>query len=118
MADQPKNEFVGFLVPGALDDVLRLQTLLQSTRKGALIRDILIQYAADNNWSVEDAIERYATHLYSQWNLRWREKMDFRSYMAQSAVNMKDKYKLPTRLSKLILERCKEQHKLNQSQNK
>ena len=112
------TEHIGFLVTEAVDDCLRLQSLLQGTGKGTLVRNIVIVYANDNGWTVEELTERYARHLYSQWELRWQEKIDFRSYMVKSAVDLQERYKLPERLSKRIIELCKEQHEIKQALKK
>ena len=107
-----KNSAVWF--PEAIDDCLRLQANLQCTHKATLIRSIVTKHANDNEWSVENLTERYAKHLYTQWDLRWKEKIDFRSYMAQSAGDLIEKHRLPNRLSKRIIELCEEQHKMHQ----
>lgn len=113
-----KDRFIGFLLPESVDDCLRLQAIMQEVAKGALIRNILMEHIDNNNWTVDNLIDRYARHLYSQWDLRWRDKYDFNSFIAEAKKNLRTKSKLPEKLIKPIIEQCKEQNRLNQFVNK
>jgi len=114
MPQQNNSKQVSLWLTEAVDDCLRIQAILQCSTKSTLIKEMVVQHANDNDWSVDKLTERYAKHLYTQWDLRWREKSDFRSYMTKSAVDLVEKYKLPIRLSTRIIKLCEEQHKRNQ----
>ena len=110
-----ENKFVGIIMPRAIDDCLRIQSLLLGTGKSSLIRKIVAQHAGDNNWTLDSLLDRYATHLYSQWDLRWQDTVPFRDYLNQQRIDLDKKHKLPNRLIKSIAEKCEEQFQVNQS---
>lgn len=118
MSSSKNTKFVGVMLSEAVEDCFRLQALLESDTKSALMRSVLVQHANDNGWTVEKLVERYALHLYSQWNLRWKDKIDFRAYISQSNINLSTKHKLPARLVKQIISLCEEQHRINLSISK
>lgn len=105
-------------MPESVDDCLRLQALMQDIPKGKLIRNVLMQAIDDNNWTVDNLIDRYSRHLYSQWDLRWRDKYSFDAFLAQARTDLREQNKLPDKLVKSIAEQCREQHRINQFVNK
>ena len=111
------DKFIAFLAPEEIDDCLRLQSLLKDTSKSTLVRGIVARFISNNNWDVEDLTDRYARHLYSQWDTRWREQIKFDQYIRDHKAFLK-KAKLPDRLIKRILELCEEQHSRNLSMTK
>lgn len=108
MAQPIFTETIGFLVSEATNDCLRLESLLQNTPKGTLIRGIIEHHAKDNEWDIAVLLGQYASHLYKQWEFRWKDKMDFAEYMHTQKYYMQKKHKLPDRLTDNIIERCEE----------
>ena len=115
MSKHKNKEFVGFYVSETVNDCLRLQSLLQDLgRVGVLARKILLDYAIENNWTVDDLVDRYAKVLYGQWDLRYKESTPFKDYLSNARVVMEERNKLPKRLIIAISTRCEELHQ-NQS---
>ncbi len=112
------TKFVGFLVTEETDDHLRIQALLQGVTRSTLIRDIIQSYIDKSKWDSEDLIERYASYLYNQWDIRWRDTMLFREYLSEQRREMEHKHKLPLRLTMLVVSRCEELHRQTQSPRK
>lgn len=107
------TDLIGFLVSETIHDLIRLQSLLRGLKKGALIREIIREHAMANRWSVEDMTERYAKHLYSQWDMREKHTHSFGEYMLKVRKDLTAKEKLPKRLIEPILTQCKELHENN-----
>ena len=108
------TKHIGIMVTEGVNDLLCLRSLSQSTPKGTLIREIIITHIEDNNLTIDNLSERYATHMYSHWDLRWRDKMDFKAFMEKSKTDLRVRYKLPDRLIDPIIELCKEQHRIKE----
>ena len=98
----PEIRHLGLKLPEALDNCLRLQSLIQGRGKSDLVRDIIQQYAEDNNWSEVEMLERFARYLYNQWDLRFRDKMTIEEYVHKRDMNV------PEPLLLVIISKCNE----------
>jgi len=107
--------FIGVFVSEETDNCLRLVSLLQGVSKSTLVRDILNDQAEDSDWTEPALIERYATIIHLQWDLRYKEKQTFHSYLTTIKGEMQTKNALPEYLQEKILKKCKD---LNQSKTK
>jgi hypothetical protein len=112
------KEFIGVYIPEAVNDCLRLQSIIESKGKSEILREILETYMKDNSWTVEKLAENLSIHYYSRWYLKHRKNKTFAAYLKDVKIILNTNYKLPDRLIKLILEQCKEQQKKNPFQDK
>jgi uncharacterized protein (DUF2249 family) len=92
--------------------------ILQDTPRAVLIRNIIEQHAIDHNLSLEILTDRYAHHLYSQWEFRWRDKYTFSEFMKRTDSDHRGKYKLTKKLNETIIQKCEELHRLRKSAKK
>jgi hypothetical protein len=106
------TEYIGFLETEEMNECLMLQALLQGTGKSAIIRDIIHEVAVNNGWTVDTLTTRYAKHLHSQWDLRYRDRIpDFKDYLDKEKEHLENEQKLPKQLIKTIIKKCEEQHR-------
>lgn len=108
MITRPGTIFVGALVPESTDNALRLYALMQGTSKSDLIRKIFGDFIEENNLALEALTDRYAQLMFSQWDLRFKEKYTLKEYMDLSAENLCTKEGIPKQVVDIILEKCKE----------
>lgn len=107
---QKQTEFIGFLVPEEIDDMLRLQSVLQGVPKGSLIRHMVETHIELSEWSINDLVDRFSAYHYSKWYTRYRDVKKFENYLFEAEEEMRNVHKLPERLILQTLKRCKEQH--------
>ena len=102
---EKKRKFVGTEMPEEYSDCLRLESLLQDIAQGALMRNILISWFEDRGWTSEDLVDRFAQHLYSQWNLRFKETVEYHEYIRMTKDDL-IKAKVSINLTQKIAHRC------------
>ncbi|MBN2570511.1 MAG: hypothetical protein JXA68_00165 [Ignavibacteriales bacterium] len=108
------TNFVGILLPKELDNILRVQAVLQDTSFSALLRDILQKHAKERDWNSDGLIKKSAIYFSSEWNVRFSDTITFNEYLQRTKYTLEKKYKLPKHLVDNIIQECKEQQKLNQ----
>lgn len=101
------TEHMGTLLTEEADDCLRLQSLLQGVSRGELVRGIIDKYIDKNKLTSDILAERYAQYIYTEWDLRFREKMKFSAFIKQQQVIMK-KLQHPDRLVDKVTAKCEE----------
>lgn len=111
--EHPTSEFVGLMLPKEVEVCVRLQSLLQGVKKSATIRKIIIKNLDDNGLTVAVLTERYATHLYTQWDLRYKDDSPFEQYIQDQKKYLLDVAKLPSELVDSIILECREQKNLH-----
>jgi hypothetical protein len=110
MQRRERKQFVGIHLNGSTHDCFRLLAIIRDEPKAKIFRDIIEQYADENNLSLENLIDRYSHHLYSQWDFRWRDKYSFDEYIKRT----RESHKLPGKLIENILKKCEELHHLRE----
>jgi len=117
MPTESNTAFVGVFVSEELDTQLRLIALLQGVTKSTLVRNILHGKMEDNDWTQDSLIERYATVLWTEWDLKYREMESLSSYLSVISNDLKAKKSVPLHIQAKIMAKCKELNK-KQSQTK
>jgi len=107
-----QTKFVGTVIPEEYSDCLRLESLLQGIAQGTLMRNILVSWFEDRNWTSTELVDRFANHLYSQWALRFKETTEFNEYLRMWRADLA-KAKVSTELITRISNRCGELKKEN-----
>ena len=106
-----RTEFIGLMVLMETEVCIRLQSLIQGISKSAVVRNLIQEHIDNNKLTIESLSQRYARYLYSQWELRYKELVDFEKYMKETEQTLLTVEKLYPELVDLILAECREQQR-------
>ena len=102
------TEFMGTLLTKEVDTCLRLQSLLLGVSRAELVRELITDYIKEYEFTSEKLIERYATYIYSEWELRYKEKYRFKDYLSTHYIPAIRKQNHPEALILQIVKKCEE----------